>query len=76
MARPGVTREQVVEAAEALIAEGVAPTVVAVRTRLGGGSPNTVAPWLAQWKAQREAGREAALPAAVAVEAAMRQVWG
>jgi chromosome segregation ATPase len=77
MARPGVTREQVFEAAEALIAEGVAPTVVAVRTRLGGGSPNNIAPWLAEWKAQHETKKADVLPPLPeAVESAMRQVWG
>ena len=34
MARPGVTREQVFETADALVREGQNPTVVAVRTRL------------------------------------------
>jgi hypothetical protein len=36
MARAGVIREQVFEAADALVNEGQSPTVVAVRTRLGG----------------------------------------
>ena len=40
MARSGVTREQVFESADALVREGRNPTVVAVRTRLGGGSPS------------------------------------
>ena len=44
MARSGVTREQVFETADALVREGQNPTVVAVRTRLGGGSPNTITP--------------------------------
>ena len=39
MPRVGVTREQVFEAAEGLLREGQNPTVMAVRTRLGGGSP-------------------------------------
>jgi chromosome segregation ATPase len=77
MARPGITREQVFEAAEALLLEGQAPTVVGVRTRLGGGSPNTVAPWLAEWKAQSETKKVDALPPLPEpVESAMRQVWG
>ena len=46
MARPGMTREQVFEVADALVREGQSPTVVAVRTRLGGGSPNTINPLL------------------------------
>jgi chromosome segregation ATPase len=77
MARPGITREQVFEAAEALAAEGATPTVVAVRTRLGGGSPNNITPWLAQWKAQHATQRAEVLPPLPdAVESAMRQVWG
>ena len=77
MARPGITREQVFETAEALAAEGVTPTVVAVRTRLGGGSPNNITPWLAEWKAQHETKRAEVLPPLPeAVESAMRQVWG
>lgn len=77
MARPGITREQVFEAAEALLLEGQAPTVVGVRTRLGGGSPNTVAPLLSEWKAQSESKKVDVLPALPEpVESAMRQVWG
>jgi len=44
MARAGVTREQVFETADALVREGQNPTVVAVRTRLGGGSPTPSTP--------------------------------
>ena len=54
MARSGVTREQVFETADALVREGQNPTVVAVRTRLGGGSPNTITPLLAEWKTLNE----------------------
>jgi hypothetical protein len=50
MAQAGVTREQVFETADALVREGQNPTVVAVRTRLGGGSPNTITPLLGEWK--------------------------
>ncbi len=76
MARAGVTREQVFEAADALIQEGSAPTVLAVRSRLGGGSPNTITPLLAEWKAQNETKPADNLPVLPAsVEGAMRQVW-
>ncbi|MBK5941974.1 DNA-binding protein [Halochromatium roseum] len=51
MPRTGVTREQVLQAADGLAAEGVHPTVQAVRARLGGGSPNRITPWLAEWRA-------------------------
>jgi chromosome segregation ATPase len=50
---------------------------VAVRTRLGGGSPNTITPLLSEWKALHEHKRAEALPAAPEpVEAVLRQVWG
>jgi chromosome segregation ATPase len=77
MARPGVTREQVYGAADALVLEGQAPTVVAVRTKLGGGSPNTITPYLAEWKEAHETKRADTLPPLPEpVEGAMRQVWG
>jgi len=77
MARPGVTREQVYGAADALVLEGQAPTVVAVRTKLGGGSPNTIAPLLAEWKEAHETKRAETLPPLPEpAEGAMRQVWG
>lgn len=42
MARPGITQEQVIDACEALTLMGQSPTVVGVRTHLGGGSPNNL----------------------------------
>lgn len=50
---PLVTYEAVAQAAEAIQAEGGRPSVRAVRARLEGGSPNVIAPLLAQWKAGR-----------------------
>lgn len=77
MARSGVTREQVFETADALVREGQNPTVVAVRTRLGGGSPNTITPLLGEWKTLNETKQAASMPAVPEpVEAVMRQVWG
>jgi hypothetical protein len=77
MARSGVTREQVFETADALVREGQNPTVVAVRTRLGGGSPNTITPLLAEWKTLHETRQAQAMPPPPEpVEAVMRQVWG
>jgi Plasmid replication region DNA-binding N-term len=77
MARSGVTREQVFESADALVREGRNPTVVAVRTRLGGGSPNTITPRLAEWKALHETQQAQAMPPPPEpVETVMRQVWG
>jgi predicted RNase H-like nuclease (RuvC/YqgF family) len=77
MARAGVTREQIFETAEALVREGQSPTVVAVRTRLGGGSPNTIAPLLSEWRALNDSRQAAGLPSVPEpVEAVLRQVWG
>ncbi|WP_353506231.1 DNA-binding protein [Variovorax brevis] len=42
----GVQLEEVVEAADQLLALGLKPTIERVRQRLGGGSPNTVSPLL------------------------------
>jgi colicin import membrane protein len=77
MARSGVRPEQVFATAEALVREGQNPTVMAVRTRLGGGSPNTITPLLAEWKALHEKSQAAGIPAPPEpVEAVLRQVWG
>ena len=62
MGRPGITREQVFETAGAIAHEGTTPTVMAVRKRLGGGSPKNVTTWLGEWKAQNETTRVEALP--------------
>ncbi|SCK11266.1 Membrane-bound metallopeptidase [Variovorax sp. HW608] len=45
----GVQEAQVWEAADALLQEGMRPTIERVRHRLGGGSPNTVSPMLERW---------------------------
>jgi len=74
MARPGITREQVTQAADALVAEGQNPSIEAIRKRLGTGSPNTVHKHLTEWRAARPqtpaAVREipASLTAALAAE--------
>lgn len=46
-----VTYENVAKACEDLTREGKRPTVNAVRIRIGGGSPNEVAPLIKKWKA-------------------------
>jgi hypothetical protein len=73
----GVSREQVFETAEVLVREGRSPIVVAVRTRLDGGSPNTITPLLAEWRDHQDT-QQAASVAVVPrpVEAIPRQVWG
>jgi len=45
----GVQLEEVCGAADALIAEGLRPTIERVRIKIGRGSPNTVAPMLETW---------------------------
>lgn len=45
----GVQREDVWEAADAVLQQGERPTIERVRHHLGSGSPNTVGPHLEQW---------------------------
>ncbi len=45
----GVQQHEVDAAADALIAQGVRPTIERVRGQMGRGSPNTVAPMLDTW---------------------------
>ncbi|MEA1053109.1 DNA-binding protein [Lamprobacter modestohalophilus] len=76
MPRPGVTRDQVHQAADALAAEGANPTVVAVRKRLGGGSPNRITPWLAEWREAQAAIQVVDLPEIPqAIDNAIRHLW-
>ena len=68
MARDGVTFEQVEAAADALVGEGLAPGIRAVRERLGNtGSPNTIQKHLAKWRDLRPsaAAPTANLPAGI-----------
>ena len=54
MARVGVTYEQVAAAADGLLGEGLAPTIRAVRERMGSsGSPNTIHRHLTTWREAR-----------------------
>lgn len=55
MARQGITQEQVFEVAEALAAEGIAPTVPLLRERLGSGSFTTLGAHLKGWKEKHTA---------------------
>ena len=77
----GVQQDDVWGAADALVAEGLRPTIERVRQKMGRGSPNTVAPLLEAWfatlgsrlvnaKAQEEAG---GLPEAV--QQASTRLW-
>jgi hypothetical protein len=47
--RRGIARSDVAVAADALLREGVRPTIERVRARLGRGSPNTINPLLDDW---------------------------
>jgi len=61
MARQIVTQQAVNEAAEGLIVEGSEPSIVAVQSRIGGGSYSTVKRCLDVWK-QARAEAVAAVP--------------
>jgi hypothetical protein len=50
--RPGIQLEDVCAAADALLAQGLKPTIERVRRHLGGGSPNTVSALLDEWFAR------------------------
>lgn len=50
MARTGITYEEVSTAADSLIAKGEQPTINAIRSVLGTGSPNTIHRHLTLWK--------------------------
>lgn len=53
MAKPGVTFEEVAEAAQQIEAEGKSATIRAVREKLGDkGSPNTIHKHLTQWRGE------------------------
>lgn len=54
MARQGISYEQVVDAAKALVAEQLKPTLSAVRERLGSGSMNTIHRHLTAWQGQQK----------------------
>ncbi|MEJ8850159.1 DNA-binding protein [Variovorax rhizosphaerae] len=47
--RRGVQEEDVFRAADALLSEGLRPTIERVRLKIGRGSPNTVSPMLEKW---------------------------
>jgi len=76
MARPGITQEQVYEAASELMDEGTAPTVQSVRERIGSGSYTTITPLLNQWREEHAKSTPANVPdIPEAVQAAFGKVW-
>lgn len=61
MARPGITYEEVQNAADTLVGRAESPTIQRVREHLGTGSPNTIHRHLTTWRAAlAPAKREAA----------------
>ncbi len=76
MARQGISKNQVHEAAAALRDEGIAPTVQAVRDRIGSGSFSTISGHLAEWKAENIAQGPADIPPMPdKVQGAFQQIW-
>lgn len=55
MTRQIVTQQAVFEAAAALTAEGVEPTIVSLKNRIGAGSYTTVQKYFVEWKQQTDA---------------------
>lgn len=79
MAKAIVTREAVLEAAEALLAMGEEPSILSVQGRIGGGSYSTVKRFLDAWKAERKSTAPAIeVPPDVAArgEELVRALWG
>lgn len=76
MARPGVTREQVIEAAQHIVESGNIPTVQTVRDALGAGSFTTITQHLREWRAQEASGAAAPASLPEEVEAAAVRAAG
>ncbi|TNF65901.1 MAG: hypothetical protein EP298_10160 [Gammaproteobacteria bacterium] len=69
MARPGLTFEEVQEAAEKLIQQGENPTIMRIRETLGGkGSPNTISKYLKEWKMKTQ-GKSTTIESSQEIEA-------
>ncbi len=76
MARQGISKKQVFEAASALQDEGIAPTVKAVRQRIGSGSFSTISSHLDDWKSEHVGQNPANIPEMPEkVMLAFQQVW-
>lgn len=70
MARQIVTQQAVNEVADALVAQGLDPSIMTVQSRIGGGSYSTVKRYLDVWKQEKAAMETGAtvLPSAVEVK--------
>lgn len=79
MGKAILTQELVNEAAEALTAEGIDPSIVNVKARIGAGSYTTVKKFLDRWKQERDVRNAAAPPTPPELEAKgkefTRQLW-
>lgn len=80
MAREGISRAQVFDAADAISRAGQAPTVAGVRAKLGTGSYTTITAMLRDWKEQsidQEGSEEIDVPEAIteALGRAAEIVW-
>lgn len=78
MARSMATEEAVTRVADALVAEGAKPSVIAIRSRLGGGSYTTIQRCLEQWQAARTDAPtvpEVPLEIATKAEESVRALW-
>jgi hypothetical protein len=79
MARQIVTQDVVDKAAEALVGEGLEPSIVAIQSRAGGGSFSTVKRYLDVWKQRRAeaaaAAPETPLPIRAKAEEFARTAW-
>ena len=79
MAKAVVTQERVFEVAEALVEQGVTPTILNVQDGIGGGSYTTVKRYLDQWKEAAPKQRRAVELPEAAVTRLMslgREFWG
>ncbi|MBQ4840016.1 DNA-binding protein [Pseudoalteromonas luteoviolacea] len=68
-----ISKDQIIEAAEALVSEGINPSMQSVRERLGGGSFATISPVLRKWKEDREATTVAVLEMPSDVKSALER---
>ncbi len=76
MARQGISKKQVFEAATALLDEGTPPTVQNVRNRIGSGSYTTINTHLAVWRQEHAGQVPANIPALPEkVMAVFNQAW-
>jgi chromosome segregation ATPase len=69
MAKAIITQKLVDETAEALLKDGVDPSIINVKARIGAGSYTTVKKYLDQWQEQQNVSNNAAPPTPPEIEA-------